>query len=275
MLLTVEDLRFSYGKGERELFGGLSFSLPKGAFLGVLGANGSGKSALMDLLAGLESPKEGKVLLDGSEDDLLKNAALLPENPDHFILGATPREELLLGLRRAKELLKDSEKRAEKNAGKETGGDAPLKAELLALAEKWSLSELLDLPSENLSRGQKKRLALASALAGRPKIFLFDEPFSGLDYPGILSLKKDLALLKKEGLSSVIVTHEPGLTAELMDYWLLIRPGRTLFVKETDRVHINSSANSSANSSSPSSGSDSLKGPLDAETLMEFGVRPF
>jgi biotin transport system ATP-binding protein len=254
MLLEVEDLRFSYGKGERELFGGLSFSLPQGAFLGVLGANGSGKSTLMDILAGLTPPLSGRVVLDGEEDALLKNAALLPQNPDHFILGATPEEELLLGLGKAQKEAKGGKK--DKFKGKDS-----LKEELLTLAKKWSLSEILYLPSENLSRGQKKRLALASALAGRPKIFLLDEPFSGLDYPGILSLKKDLALLKSEGLAAVIVTHEPALAAELMDFWLLIRPGRTLFVSKKEK----------AQGQSPSQ-SDLTFDPL---TLLEFGVRPF
>jgi biotin transport system ATP-binding protein len=285
-MLKTEDLRFSYGKGERELFGGINLCLPDGAFLGILGANGSGKSTLLDILAGLALPTKGKVTLNEGEDDLLSSAALIPENPDHFILGATPAEELSLGLGRGKKV-----------PAKEKGSQK----DILALAEKWSLSKLLNSPTENLSRGEKKRLALASALAGHPKIFLFDEPFSGLDYPGILSLLKDLTLLKKEGLSAAIVTHEPGLVGDLIDLWLLLRPGEALLIdkKETPAGRVsgrrglpnNEEANDEREGEpegepdgEPEGDPEQKPDPdressprwsLDPEILLRFGVRPF
>jgi biotin transport system ATP-binding protein len=277
-LLFLKDIFFAHPGGP-ELFGGLSLGLPRGGFLAILGANGSGKSTLLDILSGISRPLSGTVALDGSEKNLRDGTALVPENPDHYILGATPCEELSLCLRandikeqrerkerekretkekqgtegKGKEAKgkeeKGKEEKREEDKGKENEGeDGTFPGGIAALAEKWSLTPLLDTPVEHLSRGEKKRLALASALARRPGVILFDEPFSGLDYPGILSLTADLAALKKDGATVAVATHEPGFVENLCETWLLLgKPGPLVLKREE----------------------------LSGELLSERGVRPF
>ncbi|MDR3152977.1 MAG: energy-coupling factor ABC transporter ATP-binding protein [Deltaproteobacteria bacterium] len=217
--------------GGRELFGGLSFGLPEGGFMLLCGANGSGKSTLLDILGGLESPLEGRVEIcgDSSREALSLGTALLPQEPDHYLLGADAREELELAMART----------ASSRAGlPPSGADA--------VAAAWGLVEILETPVETLSPGQKKRLAIASALAGGPRAVLLDEPFSGLDWPGCLALLEDLRRLKGRGASAVIATHEPYLLRELADCWLLLKGEESLFTRD----------------------------PGDLKRLPEFGVRP-
>ncbi|MDR2461098.1 MAG: energy-coupling factor ABC transporter ATP-binding protein [Deltaproteobacteria bacterium] len=224
-MLEAKGLYFSYKKGIR-LIEDLSFTVSSGEILAICGANGSGKSTVLDLLAGLIEPISGEISLDGEvgQGYLLQNAAQLPLQGERYILGATVREELELGLKTRKN---------------EKG--------LIELAQSWELAKLLDNPTENLSWGEKKRLAIASLLAGSPKVFLMDEPFNGLDYPGTKSLIKDLSRIKKEGLKLVVVTHEPALLKDICDMYLLLRPGEYLFTRDKK----------------------------DLAALEDFGVRPF
>jgi ABC-type multidrug transport system ATPase subunit len=128
----------------------------------------------------------------------------LPQNVDHWLLGETGAEDLTLGLDPAD----------------------PATADLLAgLTARWNLTDLLPRPVESLSLGQKKRLALAAALARRPLAVFLDEPLAGLDWPGVRAMLADLARLKEAGVIIVLSTHEPGLTAPLVDEWLLLKPG--------------------------------------------------
>ncbi|MDR2354230.1 MAG: energy-coupling factor ABC transporter ATP-binding protein [Deltaproteobacteria bacterium] len=206
-MLEVKNLTYAHPAGI-ELFEGLSFSLPEGAFLLLLGANGSGKTTLLDILAGLLSPSSGEVILEGSDDRevLMRQTAFLPQEVDHYLLGATVREELEIALYKGKE--------------------PPQPQEILEISQRWELSEFCDTQIENLSVGQKKRLALAGALAKSPRLILLDEPFSGLDWNGSLRLLKDLENLKKLGRMIILVTHEPSLVEKLADYFLLIKVGK-------------------------------------------------
>ena len=101
-------------------------------------------------------------------------------------------------------------------------------------------------PAAALSLGQKKRRAVAAALAGRPEALFLDEPCAGLDWPGAKAMLADLARLKKSGIIVALVTHEPKLVENLVDDWLLLKQG-----------------------------GDFLFGPDLSDHFEEFGVRPF
>jgi biotin transport system ATP-binding protein len=194
----------------------VSFEVAPGEILVLAGANGSGTSTLLALLAGLLEPDSGQLEADGqsgpaARDFLRARSALLPQNIDHWLLGETGREDLTLGL----DL-------------RETGA-----AEWVAgLARHWGLEPFLDQPVETLSLGQKKRLALAAALARRPAAVFLDEPLAGLDWPGVRAALADLARLKAGGVATVLVTHEPALLAGLADRWLLLKQGGHLFGRD-------------------------------------------
>ena len=227
--LSAHNLSFSYKKGPA-ILADLNFSTGSGHILGLAGANGSGKSTLINILAGIFSPTSGELILDDfTGPETLKRlklySALLPQNIDHWLLGETGQEDLTLGL----DLSKPDTRR--------------LLDEIIA---RWQLNNFLSLPVATLSLGQKKRLAMAAALARRPDALFLDEPFSGLDWPGTQVMLADLTRLKESGIVVVIVTHEPKLVENLVDDWLLLkRGGEYLF------------------------GSD-LSGHFE-----EFGVRPF
>ncbi|MDR1545690.1 MAG: energy-coupling factor ABC transporter ATP-binding protein [Deltaproteobacteria bacterium] len=218
-LLVVEDLSFAYLE-QSPVLTAVSFSLDSGAFLGLAGANGSGKSTLLDLLAGLQTPTAGRITLAGRQapDRLRRRTALVPQNVDHWILGATAREDLELSLERA--------------AFDE--GEPP--DSLADLAERWGLTAFLDRPAEELSLGCKKRLALAGALARSPELVLLDEPFAGLDWPGMLALTEDLGRLRAQGRAVAAATHEPALVAHLADSWLLLKPGQSLWAPAAEAL---------------------------------------
>ncbi|MDR3038921.1 MAG: ATP-binding cassette domain-containing protein [Candidatus Adiutrix sp.] len=206
--LEARALTFGYGPGAPVLRE-LNFEAVSGELLILAGANGSGKSTLLGLLAGLLQPEAGELLVNGAggraaREFLRRSSALLPQNIDHWLLGETGREDLTLGLNL-----------------KEAGA-----AEFLDdLIRHWDLAPFLDRPVETLSLGQKKRLALAAALARRPAAVFLDEPLAGLDWPGLRAALADLARLKAAGVVTVLVTHEPALVAGLADRWLLLKNG--------------------------------------------------
>jgi biotin transport system ATP-binding protein len=212
--MVVEDLNFSYPQ-RRSVLTDLSFEVKGGEILGLVGTNGSGKSTLLDLMAGILVPDGGKIILSGQQgtSHLRQKTALLPQNVDHWLLGETPREDLELAV----------------------GGDllqpADPSVSILDIAEQWGLLDILDEPVETLSVGQKKRLALASSLAGNPEVVLLDEPFSGLDWPASLTLLEDLARLPKGGVAVILATHDPQLVVNLVSHWLLLKPGAHLWAK--------------------------------------------
>lgn len=206
--LKSTGLSFAYERA-RPVLTDLYFEVGPGEILALVGPNGSGKSTLVNILAGLLKPSSGELLLDGlsgpeSLKRLREKSALMPQNIDHWLLGETPLEDLTLGL----ELNEPQARR--------------LVDELI---QRWSLESLLDRPIESLSLGQKKRVALASALARKPLAVFLDEPLSGLDWPGVKAMLNDLKLLKQSGVITILITHEPGLTAGLTDNWLLLKSG--------------------------------------------------
>lgn len=206
--LSGHKLSFSYN-GQKPVLADLDFHTSSGRILGLAGANGSGKSTLINILAGIYRPASGELRLDelsgtAAWNELRLASALMPQNVDHWLLGENGREDLALGLDPA---------------------DPATRLRLDEIIGRWQLETFIDSPVETLSLGQKKRLAMAAALARRPRAVFLDEPFAGLDWPGVRAMLSDLARLKEEGIIVVMVTHEPGLVRDLVDDWLLLKSG--------------------------------------------------
>lgn len=188
----------------------VSFSLRAGSFCCLAGANGGGKSTLLALLAGIYEPSAGRLLLRGRPENLRESVGLLLQDADLQILGATVREDLLLGL-----------------APDADPGPA------LALAQRFGLAPLLDAPVQTLSYGQKRKLCLATALLGPgsqaaqpPELLLYDEPCSGLDYSAIREWRELAQLNREAGLTQIVATHELDPVADLADWLLVLDQGR-------------------------------------------------
>ncbi len=184
----------------------VSFTVEEGEFVAIMGESGSGKSTLLNLLASLDRPTAGEVLLEGKNLAKIPGRRLSAFRRDHlgfvfqdcslldtFSLG----DNILLPLVLAK--LPFSE----------------MSARLLPLAEELGITKLLNKYPWEVSGGQKQRVAIARALCMDPEVLLFDEPTSALDpemVGGVLEVMKDLA---REGLTMIVVTHEMGFAREV------------------------------------------------------------
>jgi heme exporter protein A len=182
-------------RGERDIFDGVSFCVPPGAALVVTGANGSGKTSLLRILAGLSPPAAGKLAWGGSpigHDPAAHRARLhYVGHQDAVKPGLTPRETLAFwaalrgcDIRRTEPLI-----------------EAALSAFALAAVADW--------PCRWLSAGQRRRLALARLCASEAPLWLLDEPIAALDAENRSRLEDLLAAHRAVGGRVVLTTHIP------------------------------------------------------------------
>jgi biotin transport system ATP-binding protein len=202
--VTAEALTYSYH--ENFAVAHVAFKLDKGQILGLVGPNGAGKSTLLALLAGLLPPSSGTLLIAGVDalrdgDAVRRKTALVLQEADLTIIGTTIGEDICLGL--------PPERRDE----------------ALDLAARLHLPDPKT-PVHTLSHGQKRKLCLATALLCRPELLLLDEPFAGLDYPGIREIRAMLQANQDNGLPQVIACHDLEPLADLADLWLVLSAGR-------------------------------------------------
>ncbi|BCJ30393.1 ATP-binding cassette domain-containing protein [Actinocatenispora sera] len=186
----------------------LSVAHPPGArTIAILGPSGAGKSMTLRALAGLLAAR-GDVTLtgDGGPERL---AGLAPE---HREIGYLPQDPALLPqLTVWRQVLFG------------VGADPAVAAYWL---DRLGLTELADRRPDQLSGGQRRRVALARALARRPRLLLLDEPFAGLDTPVRDELRHELRALQRDtGMATVLVTHDPDEAALLADEVLLLSAG--------------------------------------------------
>ncbi len=209
-MIEAASLFFRHPGAETDTLSDLGFSVAKGRICGLVGVNGSGKSTLLAVLAGIFPPISGSLRVAGLELPreafrMRGKAALVPQDPDVYILGSLVEEDLLLGLD------------PDDDAGRERA---------LAFARAFGLSNLLHQPVHTLSYGQKRKLCLASALAGKPELLLLDEPFAGLDHPAAIAMREALIRNKAAGLTQIVVGHDLDLTADITDSFILLEGGR-------------------------------------------------
>jgi heme exporter protein A len=189
--LVAEDL--ACRRGARLVFAGLSFRLPPGGVLVLTGANGSGKTSLLRLIAGLIAPAAGSLYWGAAPiaGDVAGHRARLHYvgHQDGIKPGLTPCETLAFwaALR-----------------GREMGRDAPGLAAALAA---FALEPVADWPCRWLSAGQRRRLALARLLAIPASLWLLDEPFSALDDDNRHRLELAVAAHRAAGGRLVLATH--------------------------------------------------------------------
>ena len=201
-ILRCESLTRSYVSGGREItvLRDTTFDLEPGAFLAVTGPSGSGKSTLLGLLAGLDRPTRGRVILDGrdlaalTEDERARvraEAVGFVFQSFHLIPTLTARENVQVPLELRGE---DGRARAE---------------ELLA---RVGLGDRGHHYPAQLSGGEQQRVAVARAFAHRPKILFADEPTGNLDAANGQNVIALLGELNREqGTTLVLVTHDPDL----------------------------------------------------------------
>jgi putative ABC transport system ATP-binding protein len=203
-MLRCEGLTKSYSSAGRELtvLHGITFALEDRGLLAIVGPSGSGKSTLLGLLAGLDEPTSGRVLLDGtdlsalSEDD---RARLRREK-----VGFVFQSFLLIPTLTARENVQVPLELRGEDAGDRAN-------ELLA---RVGLADRGHHYPAQLSGGEQQRVALARAFIHRPRLLFADEPTGNLDAAtGVLVIDLMTELNEEQGTTLVLVTHDPELAA--------------------------------------------------------------
>ena len=208
-MIVVEGLRKSIRTGTRtvEILKGIDFSIPRGEFAAIMGASGSGKSTLLGLLAGLDSPSEGNVLLNGTAISYLAEDKLAQVRGKTigFVFQSYQLIPTLTALENVLLPYELNDESGDRKAGLDRA------RELLVSV---GLEDRLDHYPVQLSGGEQQRVALARAFILRPPIVLADEPTGNLDTTnGQAVLDLLLSLNHAEGTTLVLVTHDPALAA--------------------------------------------------------------
>ena len=187
--------------------------LPKGAVIGVIGKNGTGKSTFLRCVCGLESDCKGVIDSGGKSykgKDRLKLSYMVMQDVNHQLFTDSVKAEVLLSME------KEDEKRADD------------------ILKSLGIYEYKDKHPMALSGGQKQRVAIASAIAANAKLMLFDEPTSGLDYLHMEKVGELLKTLASSGNIVLVATHDPELIDMCCDYVLCIENGRLGYMKKVE-----------------------------------------
>ncbi|TGB01865.1 heme ABC exporter ATP-binding protein CcmA [Halobacillus salinus] len=220
MTNTLEIKQLSKQFQRNNILNDISFSLHKGEVLSIVGPSGSGKTTLLRILAGLEPPTGGSIVLSGkditSQKANKRNISLVFQQPLLFP-HMTVKENIEYGAK----LVKKADKR-----------------KIHSLLEAIDLLEYQDYYPAEISGGQQQRVALARAMATEPAVILFDEPFSSLDP----KLRKELRLwvrsfLEDRSITSIFVTHDTEEAMLMGDRIALFHDGRFQQIDESSTLY--------------------------------------
>lgn len=222
MVIELEDICFSYEKA-KPVLKDLTFSLPEGEKLGLIGYNGSGKTTLMHIIMGLLKPASGTIRVFGKRVETRKDFAevrrtvgFLFQNADDQLFCPTVLEDVAFG---------------PLNLGK-----SPREARRMALEtmERLNLKGFENRVTHKLSGGEKKLVSLATVLVMEPKALLLDEPTSGLDEEARFRIE---STLKHLDISYVIVSHEYDFLAGTTRKIYSMNAGQIVFDGDSSMLH--------------------------------------
>ena len=224
MGIRAEHLSYTYGGGtafEQPALRDVSFEIPDGQFVGLIGHTGSGKSTLIQHLNGLIRATEGKLFVDGENiyekgynmRALRTKVGLVFQYPEHQLFEIDVFKDVCFGPKNMGLPQAEIERRAKEALA------------MVGLSEKFYKKS----PFE-LSGGQKRRVAIAGVLAMRPKVLVLDEPTAGLDPRGRDEILDRVKALNSEwGLTVILVSHSMEDVAKYADRLLVMSGGEKRF----------------------------------------------
>lgn len=217
-MLQVKQVSKIYeGKIAYEALKDINLEIEKGEFVGVMGPSGSGKTTLLNLIATIDQPTTGSILIEGSNPNQLNSNDLAKFRrrtlgfvfQDFNLLQTlTVKENIVLPLTLDGKRVKEMEEKAER------------------IAETLNISEIMDKRTYEISGGQAQRAAIARAMIHQPKLLLADEPTGNLDSKASKDVMEMLVSLnKEEEATMLLVTHDPQ-AASYCDRIIFIRDGQ-------------------------------------------------
>lgn len=215
-MLEIKEVSFSY-PGQSPALNQVSVSIVPGEFIGLAGRNGSGKTTLTRLMVGLNQPAAGQVMLDGKPAQdcgpavMARSVGYVFQNPDRQIFRDTVATEVAYG----PEQMDWNEAQRQEAV-----------ADALSMT---GLTELADAYPRGLARSFRQKVAIASALALRPRLLILDEPTSGQDEEEKQQLMKLLGDLNRRGLGVILVTHDMELLLEHTRRTIVLHHGEKVF----------------------------------------------
>lgn len=224
VIIHVENLDYVYQPQTVKAVEDVSFDIYRGEFVALIGQNGSGKTTVLKNMLGLLQPAKGKVVIAGMDTqvtpvaDLARHVGFVLQNPDQQLFAETVEDEISFGPRNLK-LDEDTIKARV--------------AEVLALV---GLEEKRNEFPPALSKGERAKVVIASALALDPEIIVLDEPTTGQDYKGCHQILQIAKKLNQMGRTIVFVTHHMALVTEYAKRVIVMRGGRILIDSKTEDV---------------------------------------
>lgn len=234
-MIEVKNVTKTYGKKQNVFtaLDGVSFTIPEGASVAILGKSGSGKSTLMHIMSGLDRPQDGEIVING--ENILK---LKPKAVDKF--RATKMSFIFQSFFvQANETCFDNVSLPLEIANVPVG---ERRKKVIAALEAVELGDKIKAKAKNLSGGQKQRLAVARAIVNSPKVLFADEPTGNLDSAtGEVIENLLFGHTKTNGTTLIIVTHDPDL-AEKCDMQIRIKDGKIESITEVSQPVIGAPA---------------------------------
>jgi len=219
--LSLTDVHTFYG--DSHILHGVSFSLPPGGVLALLGRNGAGKTTCISTIIGFLKPREGQIRLFGEPIE-----GLNPERISHLGIGLVPQGRRIFPSLTVRENLVVAQQRRTQNANS------------------WNVDRIYDMFPRlrerhgqfagTLSGGEQQMLAIGRALMGNPRVLLLDEPSEGLAPLIVAEVGRTIKRLKDQGQSIVLVEQNRQLALGVADHAVILNTGRCVFSGEADEL---------------------------------------
>lgn len=231
MPIKLEKVSYAYATGtlhERTAVRDVSLEVADGEYVGLMGKTGSGKSTLVQLMAGLIKPSSGRVLLDGEDINgrkydrsiLHRKVGLVFQHPENQLFETTVERDVAFGLKHL-HMSKEEKAEAVKSALEQVGFDYE------AVRGQSPLS---------FSGGEKRRIALAGVLAEKPSVLILDEPIAGLDPHSRAELLELINELNARGVTIVMISHSADVLAEYARRIIVLQNG--VLIRDDSTKHI-------------------------------------
>lgn len=202
-LLVADSVSKDYG--DFRALNQVSIAVPKGSIFGLLGPNGAGKTTLIRIINQITMPDEGSVILDGQplQQEHIKDIGYLPE--ERGLYKSMKVGEQALYLAQLKGMSKTEAKK-----------------QLKLWFDKFEIGDWWNKKIEELSKGQAQKIQFIVTVLHKPKLLIFDEPFSGFDPINANLIKDEILKLREEGSTVIFSTHRMESVEELCDHIALI-----------------------------------------------------